>query len=581
MRWWLAGAFVLIAVLTAALIASVSSRQVDRSVRANSEDVAVGKTVSAAFVVERAVGRGTLDDALPQIAQRRELALFVFGGDGRLLGPASSHGVDWRSVPDLRRALRTALSGHRFVRTTASGATVTALPLRRTSAARALVSYAARPPAYGRSLSIFRHEVIRAALWAVLAAAGVGLVAAALIARRLRRIDAAAAAIERGRFDVQLQPRFRDEIGSLAVSIDRMRRRLRSSFQQLEAERDRLGRLLEQLHEGVVAVDATLGVQFANRAAREIVGRDVLAQGLRLPDVWQEVPLGELARGLFRADAQIAQARADADDRTISIAGVPAGGSELAVLVLTDVTEQERRERAEREFVANASHELRTPVSAIVGAVDALQSGAKDDPADRERFIALVERQAGRLSRLIHSLLLLARAQTQQGELQLETVRVRPLLESVAAVAEAPEGAAVRVDCPAELAVLAQPDLADQVLANLVANALKHAPAGEVRLSGRREGPNVVLEVRDDGGGMSAETRQRVFDRFFSGREGRRDGFGLGLAIVRDAVRALGGSVELQSSPGGGTLVRVVLAAAAGSREAAGFAGAGAGKERA
>lgn len=562
MRWWLAGTFVLIAVVTAVLMAAVSARQSSQAVRANSEDLAVGKTVSAAFTVERAIDAGNLADALAVIGARRGQAIFVFDRNGRLISPSVSVGIHWSSVPGGKAALRESLKGHRFVQTSGSGgATLAALPLRRTAMAGALVSYAPRPVEYGRSLAIFHRETVRAALWAVLAAAAVGLLAATLVARRLRRIGAAAAAIEGGDFDLELRPRLGDEVGSLALSIDRMRRRLRVSFEQLRAERDRLGRLLEQLHEGVVAVDADLVVQFANATAIRLMGPLGATVGAPLPQRWNGTPLRQLARGLFRSDAAVPEARIETDDgRAVSLIGVPAGASELAVLVLTDVTEQERRERAEREFVANASHELRTPVSAIVSAVEALQSGAKESREDRDAFLELIERQTSRLTGLIRSLLLLARAQTQQGELELEPVELRSLLERVAASAQRPPHVEIRVACPPGLMALAQRDVAEQVLSNLLGNALRHSARGVVVLTGRCLAPHVLLEVSDDGPGIAPDARQRIFDRFYSGEQGRRDGFGLGLAIVRDAVRALGGSIEIDSTLGQGTTARVTLA---------------------
>jgi two-component system sensor histidine kinase VicK len=566
MRWWLAGVFGLIAALTALLVATVSSRQVSADVRTNSEDIAVGKTVAAAFAAQRALDRGNLDDALSLIARRQHLAVFVFSHGGHLLSDAKSLGVFWTSVPDGPTALGSALSGHRFVETFGDGAeTVVALPLRGNGGPRGLVAYAPRETAFGKSLAIFHREVIRASLWALLAAIVLGLLAATLVARRLKRIADAASAIEQGDFEIRLEPRLRDEVGSLALSIDRMRMRLRDSFERLRAERDRLGLLLEQLQEGVLAVDADLTVQFANASAARMLG-PALQRGGPLADSWHGLPLREMARGLFRADAAVAEARSGGDeDRAISLAGVPASNAGLAVLVLTDITARARRERAEREFVANASHELRTPVTAIASAVEALQSGAQESPHDRDAFIALIGRQARRLGRLTHSLLVMARAQTGEEPIQLEPVDLRPVLDDVAAACEPPADVRLDVSCPSPLVALGQRDLVEQIVANLVGNALKHTEHGSVEVRARPAGEQVVLEVADTGPGIPPGEAERVFDRFYSGHNGRRDGFGLGLAIARDAVRSLGGRIEIESEPGAGTTARVTLARRRGS----------------
>jgi signal transduction histidine kinase len=249
---------------------------------------------------------------------------------------------------------------------------------------------------------------------------------------------------------------------------------------------------------------------------------------------------------------------------TLAIAGIPAPSGTLALLVVSDVSARERRERAEREFVANAAHELRTPIAAIANAVEALEGGAKDSVDDRDRFLAIVERQTTRLGRLVRALLALARAQTREEPLRLEPVLLRPVLTEVANELEPADGVEVAVDAPPALAALAQRDLLVQVVGNLARNAVKHTAEGRVVLrAGASEGETVVVEVADSGAGMDVHDQQRVFDRFYSGDDGHRHGFGLGLAIVREAVSALGGRVDIESTPGEGTRARVTLAAPA------------------
>ena len=168
----------------------------------------------------------------------------------------------------------------------------------------------------------------------------------------------------------------------------------------------------------MVTVDRELNVEFANGAARRALGIPDEAETAQLPDPWPELDLQALASGLFRDQAQISQARVTpSTEQTYDLVGIPAGDvGESAVLVVRDVSEQERRERAEREFVTNAAHELRTPLTAISSAVEVLQAEQRRFQRDRDRFLDHIEREAARLTRLTRSLLVLARAQTNQEQ---------------------------------------------------------------------------------------------------------------------------------------------------------------------
>jgi signal transduction histidine kinase len=563
MRWWLAAVFVAIATLTAVLIAAVSSRQADRELRANAENIAVGAGISARSAVQQAAIDGNLAEQLAAIGTRHSLALFVFSSQRRLLASSNYKNVRWQDVPDGGAAVLTALGDRRYVETFNGGrSTLVAMPLERRNDAAVMVAYSPRPP-YGPSLAIFRHDVVQASIWAVAAAALTGLIAATLIARRLKRISKAAAGIEQGDFARELKPGLHDEIGDLAMTVDRMRTRLGGAFEQLSAERDRLERVLEQMTEGVLAIDRGLRVQFANANAKLLLAGIPLEKGAPLPETHGGLPLRRLAEGLFAPRATVAEARSQREDGAmISLVGVPSSTSDLVVLVFADITEQERRRQAEREFVTNASHELRTPVTAITSAVEALQSGAKDDPERRERFIDLIGRQATRLTRLSSSLLILARAQTKQENLHLEPVELGGLLKEIAAASVPAAGVTLRVECPKPVVAVGQRDIVEQVVANLVGNAVKHTVEGEIVLRASLDGPGATIEVADTGPGISPTVQSRVFDRFYSGEANGRDGFGLGLAIARESAEAIGGQLSIESESGRGTTARVVLPAA-------------------
>jgi signal transduction histidine kinase len=568
MRWWLAAVFALIVALTAVTVAELSTQRAESGVRNRAEEIATGAGVAAASDIHD--GPASLADNVAASARKRRVSLFVFDDRGRPLTATRSRGLRFGSAGLDRTALRSALDGHRFVGSVDKGRRiVVGLPLRR-SDGDALVAVALRPDLVAE-LGIVRDQIVRAALLAVVVGAVAGVLVALLIARRLRRVATAAAAIEAGDFETPLRPWFRDELGELSLAVDRMRSRLGESFADLASERNRLRLLLEQLHEGVVAVGPELRVEFANAVAQRLLAGHALVEGAPVPEPWRDVSLRRLAARLFEPGAAVVQARVSPEpERTYAIAGIPPGATtKMAVVVLADVSERERRERAEREFVANAAHELRTPIAAIAGAVEALEAGAKHEPADRDRFLALVTRQSARLGRLVRALLVLARAQSREELLRREAVPMRPLLLDVAAALDPAPRVVVSVDCDPAVEVLAQPDLVEQIVANLAANAVKHTTAGEIVLAAAQHGDDAVLEVRDSGRGIPPSEQDRIFDRFYSSDGDEREGIGLGLAIAREAARAVGATLEVESRVGVGTTMRVVLAAAARERRAA------------
>ncbi|HET7146005.1 MAG TPA: ATP-binding protein [Gaiellaceae bacterium] len=555
-RWWLGAAFAVVAAVSTAIVVAQFSSRSENEFRGHAETLAAG---SAYLAAARIPGK-RLAQRLPAIAQRFDLDLHVYDATGRLVGQAPARTSFVHAPKEEAEVLRAAKARERRVVSTENGGVVViGVPL----GDRVVVALSRRPD-IAAAVGILNDQALRAGVIAGVIGVLVGLLLAQLIALRLRRLSAAAEAIAHGDFESPLHYRFRDEFGALAQSFDRMRRQLRRSFRHIEGERDRLRLLLERLHEGVVTVDESLVVRFANAEARRVLGAP-LAEGDALPEPWDSFSLREFAAGLFTSGGQgPAQAHVRPDEEhALELVGIPAQPEgDTVLIVLDDLTEQERRELAEREFVSNAAHELRTPLTTIIGAVEVLQGGAKDDAVQRDRFLAHIEREAERLARLARALLTLARAHAGQERPRVETVALAPVLSEVAEQVRPLDGVVVEVECPVDLAAVLNRDLLEQALRNLAENAAKHTRAGRIVLRGAGAGTAVVVEVEDTGVGMSTETQQHVFDRFYRGRDRDAEGFGLGLAIVRQAVVGLSGEIALDSVPGEGTRVRMTFPAA-------------------
>jgi signal transduction histidine kinase len=327
--------------------------------------------------------------------------------------------------------------------------------------------------------------------------------------------------------------------------------------------RVQLADVLEGVRDGVVIVGRDLRVVFANAAAYGMLSATPATPatpGQPLGTPWDRW-ITPLVSDLLEHDAHHAEALLEPDERTAYwLRAFQSGAGDSVVLLLSDVTSEERRERSERDFVANAAHELQSPLTAIGNAVELLRSGSNLDDEARERFLGHISRETDRLSRLLRSLLLLAEAQGSEAGIVLEPLSLRPILDEVASRSG---NETVAVLCPSALRVVAQAELLDHALTNLVANAVRHGESEQIRLMARRTGHGKVhVDVVDAGPGMTPGDRGRAFERFYRGGARTGEGFGLGLSIAQQAARAVGGEIQLLANPKQGTIARLRLEAA-------------------
>lgn len=322
---------------------------------------------------------------------------------------------------------------------------------------------------------------------------------------------------------------------------------------------ERLDRLVVRFPQAVVAIRPDGAVAYANGRARALLGRESVRTGAPLGD---SVPgdVRAAARRLVAVPVPMTPLVVDARGRRLRISGIAADGEEPAVLLIEDVTEQEAHDSLMREFVRNAAHQLRTPLAGITAAVETLQSGAKDTPEVRDRFLGHIQTHAERLSRIARGLLTLARAQVGDPP-PVTVVEMRPLLERAAKETRPRDGVELRVECPPSLAAVAVPDLLEESVAVLLDNAVEHTVEGHITVTATQRDGQLAFTVADTGPGIRPEFQGRVFDPFFRVGAGGA-GYGLGLAIAAQAVETMRGTIGVSSTEGEGTVFTVTLPSA-------------------
>jgi signal transduction histidine kinase/HAMP domain-containing protein len=410
------------------------------------------------------------------------------------------------------------------------------------------------------------HQILFAGGLALIATLFAGYLASYFIARRLKRIERGALSIASGDLSRPVLPGPPDEIGQLAVTFNMMGGRLREAFSQIEREKENVEVMLYDLAEGVIGVTVEGGIAVANPAAAALLSR-ALPSGAALADILPP----DVAQALV-------ETQADGDDRTIvvefgarsleaSVYRVAHEAEVRNIVVLRDITEQARLDAARRDFIATASHELKTPLFSLSGFMELIDEGELDADTEKE-FLSLMRQQVDRLTDL--SLSLLDLSQVDSGAVRLEAGDIDITTLTRAVIAEFRPGAegrgvSIEVTAPAELAAACDERRVSQVLRALLDNAVKFSPVGRTvtvgltaETRGDGDGEEVVVTIADEGPGIPPDELDRVFERFFRGNSGsHKSGTGLGLSIARDMVELMGGTLTVRSDRGAGSTFTV------------------------
>jgi len=413
----------------------------------------------------------------------------------------------------------------------------------------------------------FRRNLWLASLFVLLVTGTISLLISRSFAGRVERLQEFSRRVAQGDF----RPLFADSAGGdaldkLAVSLSETAARLDLTIRTLRDERNLSAAILGSMVEGVAVVDATDRVVFSNPGFAEILGLDMPPKiGSALVEAVRQTELIEAVRSVLRGEpavhAEIVTGTVRQRFFAATAAAVRGGEKSGAVLVLHDISDLRKLERVRRDFVANVSHEFKTPLTAIQGFAETLLAGAIDDPQNRIHFLEVILEHSRRLARLTDDLLKLSKMDADRLELEIRRLSVSQFVESCIETTQRPaaeKDLRISVNLPARLPDIAADRLRlAEVLQNLLDNAMQYTPTGgQIVVSASADGAEVTFTVSDTGIGIPQADQPRIFERFYRvdvARSREVGGTGLGLSIAKHLVEVHGGRIWVESEVGQGS----------------------------
>ncbi|NQU39770.1 MAG: HAMP domain-containing protein [Lentisphaerae bacterium] len=421
------------------------------------------------------------------------------------------------------------------------------------------------------------QQILLGGLCTALLFAGIALHFSRRITQPLEMMRRGAQRLAAGDLDARLPVTRPDELGALAEALNSMAVQLGERIETIGRQQVEQQAVLSCMVEGVLAIDPEGRVLYINEAAARLLDvTPTQAQGRILPEVVRHSELqrfssATLTTGELSEEEIVMRGT---EEHHVQLHGAPLtdqGGTQIGgLVVMHDITRLKRLEQMRSDFVANVSHELKTPMTALKGCVETLSDrAAPPDSETTARFVAMMARHVLRLEAISEDLLSLSRIEfeVEQGELARERSAiqeviqraVQPFLSSAAA-----KRIVLTIDCPAELNAAVNEPLLEQAIGNLIDNAIKYSGGGTtIRLTAAQEADRVAIRVSDEGPGIEAQHHPRIFERFYRidrARSRALGGTGLGLSIVKHIALAHHGNVTVESRPGHGSTFTLYVA---------------------
>jgi two-component system phosphate regulon sensor histidine kinase PhoR len=542
----------------------------------------------ALFAVEQvqdrfdAVDRDYLNSISVKLGSKSAVRITLILADGTVVGESDKSRdqmENHRDRPEVKTVIEQGTPGQavRFSDSVRKNMLYVAVPVYHDGAVVGVVRTAMPLLRMEEALSGVEHRLLWGGVAILLLAAILSFAVSRRISRPLEQIKQGAERFAAGDFSYRLHSLGSVEVGALAETMNQMAAQLEERLQSISKERNQREAVLSSMVEGVLAVDIDGHIISLNKAAAQFfnVFQPETAAGRSIEEVFRNVKLqrfvAEVLEGQETRECELVIQNHQAyclQARGTNLLGVQ-NRRIGAVVVFNDVSRLRRLENLRRDFVANVSHELKTPITSIKGFVETLLDGAIKDPVEAERFLRIVAKNADRLNAIIEDLLMLSRLEQGGKEgMEMQKAGLCGLMNSaveVCAQRAAEKNITICVECPEDLTAIVNPPLIEQALINLIGNAVKYSADGKnIVVSACTERDGIVLSVKDYGYGIEKEHLERLFERFYrvdKGRSRQEGGTGLGLSIVKHIAQAHGGTVSVQSRFGEGSVFSIFLPA--------------------
>jgi two-component system phosphate regulon sensor histidine kinase PhoR len=580
--WKLYPVYLVIILLSIVIVGIYASTTLKRFyLRKTAEDLAV-----RAYLIEREIAgnfpqqnRQLLDELCKTIGRETSTRITVIHPSGEVWGDSDEDPQKMENHAG-RPEIKAALSGNRGVYTRYSDTLqqemmYVAVPMEKNGEVIGVVRASIPVSEIDTTLGSIYRKIALAGLFLILLAAGASLYIARRISRPIEEMKRGAERFAEGNFSRKLLVPGSEELGSLADVLNHMAKQLGDKIRVVTEQRNELETILSAMREGVLAVDSEERILTFNQAAGSFLGIDLsAAKGHAIQEVIRNADIQRFLSGVLSEKGLTEREIVlhGPENKFLQLTGTllhDIDGKKIgALVVLNDITRLRQLENIRREFVANVSHELKTPITSIKGFVETLLEGGLEDNKNVQKFLEIISKQSELLNAIIDDLLSLSRLEqgAESGEVQLTEENLKHILE--AAVGDYRLRARERnirliVSCGEEIVVKANSRLLIQAIGNLLDNAIKYSePKGKVEVGVVIDDDEIAIQVVDQGSGIAPEHLPRLFERFYrvdKGRSRELGGTGLGLAIVKHIAQAHGGRVTVESTLGKGSIFTLHL----------------------